>query len=366
MGDPWHIVSKHPAIKPVIWMSSNYALYGDMSRRMYELLVDMAPAVEPYSIDEMFLDLAGVPEPARLAAKIRDHVRRVAKIPTCVGIGPTKTIAKLANKMAKSYRLGSGICDFSTPEQRAPAYAEIEISDVWGIGPASVLKLKKLGISTVADFLAMPQEEVRGLMTVVGARTHAELSGVSCIPFSDAPATRKSLAVTRSFGRAVTDWQEMEQAVASYATRAGEKLRSHGLMANAMQVFMRTNEFNNDPKYANQATFGIEPTSDTLSLIRDALRAARRLWIPGYRYAKAGIVLVDLSLARNAAAGLFPSLDPEKSARLMSAVDAINVRYGRRTLNPARAGFAQGWSMRRQNLSPRYTTDADEMMIAVA
>ena len=267
MGEPWHIASKRAGLKSVVWMSSNYALYGDMSRRMYEVLVERAPAVEPYSIDEMFMDFAGIPDMATLAADIRDHVRRVAKIPTCVGIGPTKTIAKLANKVAKAYRTGVGVCDFSNSDARLAAYPTIDISDVWGIGPASAAKLRKRGVNSVADFLAVPKEEIRGLMTVVGARTHAELNGISCIPFSETPATRKSLAVTRSFGRAVTDWPEMEQAIASYATRAGEKLRRHGLIASAMQVFVRTNEFNHDPKYANQSTFGIEPTMDTLMLI---------------------------------------------------------------------------------------------------
>ena len=366
MGEPWHIASKRPGLKSVVWMSSNYALYGDMSRRMYEVLVERAPAVEPYSIDEMFMDFTGIADMAALAADIRDHVRRVAKIPTCVGIGSTKTIAKLANKVAKSYRTGVGVCDLSTSDARLAAYPTIDISDVWGIGPASAAKLRKRGVNTVADFLTVPKEEIRGLMTVVGARTHAELNGISCIPFSEAPATRKSLAVTRSFGRAVTDWWEMEQAIASYATRAGEKLRRHGLIASAMQVFVRTNEFNKDPKYANQATFGIEPTMDTLMLIKNALRAGRRLWRPGYRYAKAGIVLIDLQPAEKMPETLFPSIDPERSARLMGAIDRINERYGRRTLVPGRAGLAQRWSMRRQRLSPRYTTDVDDILEAYA
>ena len=366
MGEPWHIASKRPGLKSVVWMSSNYALYGDMSRRMYEVLVERAPAVEPYSIDEMFMDFTGIADMAALAADIRDHVRRVAKIPTCVGIGSTKTIAKLANKVAKSYRTGVGVCDLSTSDARLAAYPTIDISDVWGIGPASAAKLRKRGVNTVADFLTVPKEEIRGLLTVVGARTHAELNGISCIPFSEAPATRKSLAVTRSFGRAVTDWWEMEQAIASYATRAGEKLRRHGLIASAMQVFVRTNEFNKDPKYANQATFGIEPTMDTLMLIKNALRAGRRLWRPGYRYAKAGIVLIDLQPAEKMPETLFPSIDPERSARLMGAIDRINERYGRRTLVPGRAGLAQRWSMRRQRLSPRYTTDVDDILEAYA
>ncbi len=187
MGEPWHIASKRPGLKSVVWMSSNYALYGDMSRRMYEVLVERALAVEPYSIDEMFIDFAGIADTAGLAADIRDHVRRVAKIPTCVGIGPTKTIAKLANKVAKAYRTGIGVCDFSASDARLAAYPTIDISDVWGIGPASAVKLRKRGVNTVADFLAVPKEEIRGLLTVIGARTHAELNGISCIPFSRDP-----------------------------------------------------------------------------------------------------------------------------------------------------------------------------------
>jgi DNA polymerase V len=366
MGEPWHIASKRPRLEPVIWMSSNYALYGDMSRRMYEVLSANAPAVEPYSIDEMFLDLAGVVDPASLAHDIRDRVRRIAKIPTCVGIGPTKTIAKLANKAAKSYRTGSGICDLSTEDARRAAYPGIAISDIWGVGPAATAKLGARGVSSVADFVAMPRDEVRGLLTVVGARTHAELLGISCMAFSETPPTRKSLAVTRSFGRAVIDRRELEQAIASYATRAAEKLRRHGLVATAMQVFVRTNEFNKDPKYFNQATFDIEPTSDTLALIKDALRAGRRLWRPGFRYAKAGVVLLDLARKTERPADLFPSVGGERRGRLMSAMDSVNMRYGRKTLTPACTGIQQGWSMKRQKLSPRYTTSFDEMLSVAA
>jgi DNA polymerase V len=363
MGEPWHLASKRSELKPVIWMSSNYALYGDMSRRMYEVLVASAPAVDPYSIDEMFLDLAGLPnDHAVFAATMRERVRKIAKIPTCVGIGPTKTIAKLANKVAKGERNGAGVCDFADEAVRKRAYPTIGLGDVWGLGPASVNKLKRRGIESVADFVALPNDEVRELLTVVGARTHAELMGTLCFPFAVAPSTRKSLAVTRSFGRPVTNWIEMEQAIASYATRAAEKLRRHKLVASAMQVFVRTNEFNSDPRYSNQATFEVEPSADTLQLIADALRAGKRLWRDGFRYAKAGVVLLDLKPRDDLPQTLFPSRDPEVSARLMAALDAVNIRYGRRTLAPAIAGVQQGWSMRRQRLSPRYTTHLDEVL----
>lgn len=366
MGEPWHLASKRPELKPMIWMSSNYALYGDMSRRMFDVLADNVPYVDPYSIDEMFLDFTPLRgDHAERAADIRDKVRRIAKIPTCVGIGPTKTIAKLANKVAKADRHGSGVCDLSNPDERTRVYKNLPLGEVWGLGPASVAKLSKRGIASVADFVAIPIDEVRELLTVVGARTQAELKGQMCFPFGAAPTARKSLAVTRSFGRPVTTWPEMEQAVASYATRAAEKLRRHGLVANAMQVFVRTNQFNKDPKYANQRTFEIEPSADTLSLIGDAVRAAQALWRDGYRYAKAGIVLVDLK-PKAEAQSFFPTRDPERSDRLMRALDAVNERFGRRTLAPAVTGVQQVWSMRRQRLSPRYTTHVEEVLEARA
>jgi DNA polymerase V len=367
MGEPWHLASKRPELKPMIWMSSNYALYGDMSRRMYDVLVEDVPRVDPYSIDEMFLDFAGLTTDREAhAAAIRDKVRRIAKIPTCVGIGPTKTIAKLANKVAKQDRNGSGVCDLSDADKRLKAYRDIDLSDVWGLGRASVAKLNKRGVATVADFTTLPVEDVRELLTVVGARTHAELRGILCFPFAVAPQTRKSLAVTRSFGRPVLTWPEMQQAIASYATRAAEKLRRHGLVGNAMQVFVCTNAFNKDPKYANQATFEIESSADTMSLIGDAVRAGQRLWRDGYRYAKAGVVLLDLKPRGAMPDTLFPSRDPERSARLMAALDSVNARYGRHTLNPAVAGLTRAWGMRRQRLSPRYTTHVDELLQVTA
>ena len=255
MGEPWHLVRDKPQYKEVVWMSSNYSLYGDMSRRMFEVLQDFVPAVEPYSIDEMFLDLDGIGEGlAELSLRIRAAVRRIAKIPTCVGIGPTKTIAKLANKVAKKDRDGSGVCDFALREVREEAYRNIPVSDVWGLGPAAQAKLKGAGVSTVAEFMAYPADDLRGLLTVTGLRTQRELMGVACLPFGTLPPTRKSLAVTRSFGRAITAWPDMREAVATYTARAAEKLRGYRLVASAVQVFMHTNRFNGDPHYANHGS----------------------------------------------------------------------------------------------------------------
>lgn len=366
MGDPWHLVKDRPALKPVIWKSSNYALYGDMSRRMFEVLSSLAPAVEPYSIDEMFIDLTGLEAGAyELAVTIRRQVRQVAKIPTCVGIGPTKTLAKLANKLAKDDRDGAGVVNLADRTVRDARFPLIPLGEVWGMGRASVAKLEKLGVATLADFVQMPDDQVRQLLTVVGLRTKKELLGISCLPLSLVPPTKKSLAVTRSFGRSITSWDEMREAVVTYATRAAEKARRHNLMASAMQVFMRTNEFNGDPYYANQATFPIEPTADSFAIVGTAVRMARGLWREGFRYAKAGVVFVDLTRADDLPQMMFPTRDAEHSARLMAALDAVNVRYGRDTLRPGGlAKRAGGWSMRRANLSPSYTTQLDDVMPA--
>jgi DNA polymerase V len=367
MAEPWHLAKERVGQRPVEWRSSNYALYGDMSRRVYQVLCGLVPSVEPYSIDEMFLDLDGVPELEALAKNLRQAVVRATKIPTCVGIGPTKTIAKLANAIAKMDRSGPGVCDLATREAREAAYRKVTIDKVWGLGPSSVKKLAKENITTVAQFVALPDDQVRQLLTVVGLRTQWELRGISCQPTLPFVSARKSLAVTRSFGVPVEAWCEMEQAVATYATRAAEKLRGHGLAASAMQVFMHTNRFKpNEPSYANHATVELEATADTFQLAACAVRTAKRIWRNGYRYAKAGVVLLDLAPSAEAPLQLLPGLDREKSASLMKALDKVNQKHGRGTLRPANLAEGARWGMRRQKLSPAFTTSFEEMMRASA
>jgi DNA polymerase V len=200
MGDPWHKVRHRPEVRAaeVEWFSSNYALYGDMSRRMYQVLAARVPRVEPYSIDEMFLDLDMPGDVLALAQSLRDDVRRIAKIPTCIGLGPTKTIAKLANRLAKNDTALGGICDLRDARERAMRYAEVPVSEVWGIGRRMADRLRRLGIVSIADFIAFPAQDARDLLTVVGARVQAELRGTSCLPLAMLAPTKKGLAVTRS------------------------------------------------------------------------------------------------------------------------------------------------------------------------
>jgi len=365
MGEPWHLAQRRPECKAVEWRSSNYPLYGDMSRRMYEVLATSVPQVEPYSIDEMFLDLAGMPDLPEFCRQLRDEVRRVAKIPTCIGIGPTKTIAKLANRIAKDDFSLRGICDLRDEAARAALYDELPISMVWGIGGKTVEKLNRVGIASIADFVRLEPQQVRDILTVIGARVQAELRGQSCLLLTLMPPPRQAIAVTRSFGRLVTSWGELREAVAAYATRAAEKLRAEGLEAGHLAVFAHTNPHNGDEWYSGSRAAQIEPTADTLALIGEAVRLLCAFWRPGFRYFKAGIMLGDLAPARQQA-GMFATRDTVKSARTMAALDAVNARFGRGTLRPAATGMLKAWAGRQARHSPRYTTSAEEMLIAKA
>lgn len=363
MGEPYHLARRRPGLEAVIWKSSNYALYGDMSRRMFEVLAARAPHVEPYSIDEMFLDFRGIAAASQVATDLRMAVLKEAKIPTCVGIGPTKTIAKLANRVAKDEQGASGVCDLRDMEVRRVVYATLPVEKVWGIGPAATAKLAALGVSTIGEFLALSDDVLRQNLTVTGLRTAWELRGRPCLSLATAVNARKSLAVTRSFGRAVEDWEEMEQAVSAYATRAGERLRRHGLVAGAMQVFLHTNRFSAiDRQYGNQASFTIEPTADGFALMAAAVAAARRLWRDGYRYAKAGVILLELRHEWQHDPDLFPSRDPQRSKVLMATMDGLNRRFGRMTISPGSVRAQPVWGMRRGNVSPCYTTRFEEML----
>ena len=368
MGDPWHLARRRPEVRAarVEWLSSNYALYGDMSRRMYEVLAARVPRVEPYSIDEMFLDLDTPRDAAELARELRDDVRRITKIPTCVGLGPTKTVAKLANAVAKGDRALDGVCDLRDERDRARLYERTGVDEVWGIGGRTADKLTGLGITTVARFVAMPPREVRSLLTVVGARVQMELQGVSCLLLSDAPPTRKGLAVTRCFGRPVTRWAEMREACAQHASRAGEKLRAAGLVAGRMAVFLHTDPHGGDSWYSAQHGGRIEPTDDARALIAEAVRMLAPLWRAGHRYMKVGVMLDDLRDTATQPRTLFPTRDPRQSATLMRAMDQVNARYGRGTLRPLATGIARPWGTRAGLLTQRYTTHPGEIMQARA
>lgn len=364
MGQPFFQIRDLCRREGVVALSSNYALYGDMSRRMNQIYDRFSPDVEIYSIDESFIDVSRLPVKDRTAwaSDLRATTRQWTGIPTCVGIGPTKTLAKLANKAAKA--LPAGVLDLSDPREQACVMATFPIGDVWGIGRASQAKLIELGIRYAGEVRDMDPKLARQVLTVVGERIVHELNGRPCIALETVAPQRKGCAVTRSFGQRVTTKTEMEQAVAGYATRLGEKLRRHGLATDHVTVFMHTSRFNDDEPQRNVTmTVDIsEATNDTLQLIKAARRAVDGLWQSGFRYSKAGIITQDLVPPPVAQRALFDGLDHEKAARVMAAMDEANRRWGRAAVVPA-AGIASksGFTTKFEMRSPRYTTRWDEL-----
>ena len=376
MGEPWFKIREMCRAKGVRVFSSNYTLYGDMSARTNAVYRDFSPAIEIYSIDESFLDLSDVRADRRieLARDLRATVRAWTGIPTCVGIGATKTLAKLANHIAKSIPPLEGVCDLTDPQAYEHWLCRVHVGEVWGIGRASLAKLEAMGVDTVADLCDLDPRPVRKAMTVVGERIIHELRGLSCLPLGLMPAQRKGCAVTRSFSTRIEDRATMEQAVAAHATRLGEKLRREALGTNHVTVFYHTSEHDRgEPMRSVSTTVTLpEATNDTLALIRAALHGVANTWrdqgARPWRFSKAGIVTTDLISLEASPRALIGQLDRERSGPLMAAIDACNARFGRGSVVPARAGLEarRTWSTKFEMRTPRYTTQVSELPTAHA
>ena len=374
MGEPFFKIRDICRVRGVRVYSSNYALYGDMSARVNDVYRRFSPRIEVYSIDESFLDLSDMREADRmpLARDMRETVRAWTGIPTCVGIGATKTLAKLANYVAKKVPELGGVCDLTDPVQYDHWMVRVPPGDIWGIGPANARKLEALGCESIADVRDLDTRAARKAMTVVGERLVQELRGVACLDLEEVAPTRKGCAVTRSFSDRVEDLATMEQAVAAHAARLGEKLRAGGLATDHVTVFFHTSEHDRDRPQRSVSTVVTLPeaSNDTLVLVKAAIFGVRKVWRDGYRYSKAGVVTTDLvSLAASQRA--FPGLgqlDREHGAALMQALDACNRRFGRGAVVPGTAGFApkRAWSTKFEMRSPRYTTRVDELPVVLA
>lgn len=339
--------------------SSNYALYGDLSQRVMDVLQQCEPEVEVYSIDEAFVRLpAGsgrrVVEDARA---LRDRIGRWVGIPVSIGIGPTKTLAKLANRIAKKNREFAGVFDIGNHARFAELLAAVPVGDVWGIGRRHAERLALCGVHTALDLQRQDDGWLRKKLTITGLRTAMELRGISCLPLEQAPPAGKSVTSSRSFGHLVQSLDDLAEAVATYTTVAAEKMRRQGLAAGCLQVFLATNRFKQDaPQYRNSRTVVLPaPTGATSELLGLARSCLAEMYRPGYAYQKAGVILSDLVPVSRSQAHLFRP-DPQKSVPLMAALDAINSRWGRDTLQPAACGFARTWKNRQDRKSPAYTT----------
>ncbi len=369
MGDPWFKIRDLCRRERVRVFSSNYALYGDMSRRTNSIYDRFSRRSEVYSIDESFLDLSDVAAGQRveLGRDLRSTVLAWTGIPTCVGIGPTKTLAKLANQLAKKNPELAGVCDLTEPAARDRWLARTSLDEIWGVGPASQARLRAIGCATVADVRDLAPRLARQGMTVVGERIVHELRGTSCLDLELVAPTRKGCAVTRMFSRRVEDLPTLEQAVAAHATRLGEKLRRHVLGTDHVTVFYHTSEHDQGSPQRSVSTVVRLPeaTSDSLVLVKAATFGARRMWRDGYRYSKAGVITVDL-VRLAASQRAMPSLgqfDRERGSALMAAMDSCNARFGRGAVVPAAAGVAprRGWATKFEMRSPRYTTRLAEL-----
>lgn len=365
MGDPEFKLGELIRRENIRVFSSNYALYGDLSRRVGDTLSSIVPTVETYSIDESFLNLGefNSREVAPLARELRERVLRWVGIPTCVGIAPTKTLAKVGNFIAKKRPQFAGVCDLRSAAVRSELLPTVPVEEVWGIGGASAAKLSKLGIQTAADLAALEPDDARALMTVTGGRTVYELRGISCMPLELVEPTRKGIAVTRSFGKPVTEWSEMREALASYATRAAEKMRRYKVAADNLFVFMHTNTFNNDPFYSNGASARFPATTnDTGEVVGLSIRIGERLWRDGFRYAKCGVMITELLPEETRQPALWGDLDRERRERAWKTMDKLNASLGRNTVRILSAGPKDGaWKLRAEYRSPRWTTRWDEL-----
>ncbi|TXM65493.1 Y-family DNA polymerase [Methylobacterium sp. WL120] len=376
MGDPYFKIRDMCRVKGVRVFSSNYTLYGDMSARANAVYQGFSPTIEIYSIDESFLDLSDVHPDRRLelGRDLRATVRTWTGIPTCVGIGPTKTLAKLANHIAKRIAPLDGVCDLTDPAEYEHWLCRIPAGEVWGIGRASLAKLEAMGVDSVADLADLDPRPVRKALTVVGERIIHELRGLSCLPLGALPAQRKGCAVTRSFSTRIEDRATLEQAVSAHATRLGEKLRREGLGTNHVSVFYHTSEHDRGAPMRSVSTTVTLPeaTNDTLALIGAARLGVARTWRDQgerpWRYSKAGIITTDLMRLEASQRALIGQLDRERSGPLMAAMDACNARFGRGSVVPARAGLTdkRTWSTKFEMRSPRYTTQVSELPTARA
>jgi DNA polymerase V len=368
MGEPWFKLRELARQHGIIALSSNYSLYADMSNRVMRIIGQFAPHQEVYSIDESFLDLTGMPgRHLDIAQTMRGRIRQWTGLPVCVGIGPSKTLAKLANHAAKKGHVPDGVCDFNGFNERDldELLARIEVGEVWGIGRRLVPRLADLGIVSALDLKRADPESMRQQFSVVMEKTVRELRGQACIELEEVAPAKKQIVSSRSFGFPVTDIQSLSEALSLYTSRAAEKLRKQQSFATLLAVFIHTSPFGDGPKYsAHQVVRLPAPTDDTLQLVQVALWILKRIYKPGYMYQKAGIMFDEIVPAGGQQTDMFGFRPSDgKSAKLMVAMDLINDRWGRSTLRTGSQGYKAPWAMRQGNLSPRYTTRWDEILV---
>lgn len=386
LGAPMHKIRDVVRRHRIVSLSSNYALYGDLSQRMMAVVGQFAPVQEIYSIDESFLDFSDLPgrDLVAHAQAIRRRVRQWTGIPTCVGIGATKTLAKLANNVAKKRPEFEGVCDFTRMDslELVSLLGGFPARDVWGVGRQWSARLAELGIKTARDLLLADAVAIRAQFGVVMERTVSELRGIGCQPLEAVAPDKKQILSSRSFGHLTADVEALAESVTMHVSTAAEKMRRQNSACTTMQVYLKTNPFKPElPQHHPMATVKLgAPTDDSLRMVSAAVRAVRGIYRPGYLYQKSGVILVDLQpkevrqldLFENGPAGPSDDAPALVSAgttareRLMLTLDKVNRKEGRGTMRFASEGVDHSWRMRREKVSPAYTTQWEELPVARA
>ena len=384
MGAPWFQIRHFEESDGLVALSANFALYGYMSDRMMSLAAGLGHRQEVYSIDESFIDLSGIKgNMTERSRKVRHRILKWIGIACGIGIGPTKTLAKLANHIAKTTERKPGsyphqhsqVCnlgDLKLEELDALMMAT-EVGEVWGVGKRIGAQLKESGIHTVLDLARLDPVMVKRRWSVVLERTVRELQGTDCMGLDQAPPAKQEIAFTRSFGQAVLDLSVLQEAVTEFASRAAQKLRLQNGHAAQVLTFIRTSPFRTqDLQYSRSTVVPLRrPTNDTRDLSRAALSGLQAIFRPGFRYAKAGVILLDLQPTDLIQEELVFEDDVAYPgvSRLMQALDAVNQRFGRNTVTLASAGLAseeQQWTMKQERRTPGYTTDWDGLALVRA
>jgi len=358
MGEPY-FKAKNIIIKNNVQVfSSNYSLYGDLSRRVMRTLKRFNSEIEVYSIDEAFLDLSNFPdnEIEGVGKEIRSIVLKWTGIPTSIGIAKTKTLSKVANHIAKKKQ--SGVVSLIEVENIDPILEKVEVNDIWGVGKQLTKFYHKNGIYNAKQLKNKSNTWIKKSSNVLSSRTAMELKGISCIGLEKTSAKRKSCVVSRSFGQRIEDFQELKEAVASYSLNASEKIRSEALVAKSITIFIRTSPFQSRYGfYSNSKTIDFPmATNNSIEIVKAALSGLETIFKTGYSYQKAGVLLSHLSNSSNRK-NLFSSIQDEKINTLMKSIDNTNYRYGRSTLSLASAGVHKKWNMRRKHSSKIDTAD---------
>ncbi|PRY13733.1 DNA polymerase V [Pontibacter ummariensis] len=347
-------------------LSSNYELYGDMSRRVVETLSRFTPNLEIYSIDESFLDLGDFynVDLNEYARTIKETVKRWTGIPVAVGVAPSKTLAKVANRISKKSAKANGVLVLTDERHIEEALKRTEVADVWGIGPRYTRKLAAFGITTAWHLRNVTDAFARKHLTVVGLRTVRELRGMSCIDLEMVPAAKQNICTSRSFGKTLTELGDIRGALATHTVRCASKLRSQKSCAGVLTVFLQTSRFNDPGQcYFNSRTIKLDcPTSSELELLRYATGALQSIYREGYRYKKAGIILQDIVPDNQVQLNLLCSPNIDRDMKLMRALDSLRDRFGHKSVRYGVQGIKEEWALKQENVSPCFTTRLEDII----